>query len=130
MANRGGFGLPVKGTVSSSKGGQETLAVSRDANGSTIVDLNAGNVHIFILKGSVTLVFTGAVSGKACSLSLVLVQDATGGRAITWPSSVKWLPAGVAPTFTTTLNTTSIVELFTVDGGIVWYAGLSGTGIA
>ena len=130
MANRGQYGLPTRGVVSAARGGQETFAPRTIANGVTVVDLAAANAFQFELGGSVTFVFVGAVPGKACSATLLLTQDTTGGRAITWPSSVKWLPAGSAPTFTTTASTHTVIEMFTVDGGIVWFAGLAGTGIA
>lgn len=130
MANRGQYGLPTRGAVTATRGGTETVAARRLANGATVVDLAAGNVHPFDLGGSVTFVFVGAVDGKACSFTILAMQDATGGRAITWPASVKWLPAGAAPTFTTTANTWSIVQCFTIDGGTTVFAGLAGTGIA
>ena len=129
-ANRGQYGLPSLAAVTTNKGGLERVAERRYANGVTVVDIAAGNAHLFTLTGSVTFAFVGAVPGKACSATLLLTQDATGGRAITWPSSVKWLPAGSAPTFTTTANTHTVIEMFTVDGGIVWFVGLAGTGIA
>ena len=70
------------------------------------------------------------IRDRLCSLTLLITQDGTGGRSITWPASVKWMPAGSAPTFTTTASTVSVVELFTIDNGTTWYAGLAGTGIS
>ena len=130
MANRGQFGLPTRGVVNAARGGQEAFAPKCIANGVTVVDLAAANVFQFELGGSVTFAFVGALPGRACSATLLLTQDATGSRAITWPSSVKWLPAGSVPAFTTTANTHTVIEMFTVDGGIIWFAGLAGTGIA
>ena len=116
--------------VDRENGGLETLATNATATGAVTVDLANGNLHHLTLTGNVTLTLSGSTNSKVCSLTLLLTQDATGGRAITWPASVKWLPAGTAPTFTTTASTRSVVEMFTIDGGTTWFAGLAGTGIA
>lgn len=109
----------------------ETTATNSTATGSVTVNLANGNVHALTLTGNVTtLTLSGSTASACCSLTLVITQDATGGRSITWPASVKWLPAGSAPTFTTTASTVSVVELFTINNGTTWYAGLAGTGIA
>ena len=123
--------MPLRGgEVRATNGGLETLASNAAATGAVTVSLANGNVHHLTLTGAVTLTLSDAVNGMVCSLTLLLTQDATGGRAITWPASVKWMPAGAAPTFTTTASTRSIVELFTIDGGTTWFAALAGTGIA
>lgn len=112
-------------------GGVETVATNSTATGSVTVDLANGNLHALTLTGNITtLTLTGSTASRLCSLTLVITQDSTGGRSITWPASVKWLPAGSAPTFTTTLSTVSVVELFTIDNGTTWYAGLAGTGLS
>lgn len=54
------------------------------------------------MTGNVTLSFTAPQrAGTMCVL--ITVQDATGGRTITWPSSVKW-PGGSAGTPTNAAN--------------------------
>ena len=112
-------------------GGVETFATNSTATGSVTVDLANGNLHALTLTGNVTsLTLSGTTASRLCSLTLVITQDSTGGRSITWPASVKWLPSGSAPTFTTTASTVSIVEMFTIDNGTTWYAGLAGTGIS
>lgn len=124
----------VRGTlnaVARINGGVETFATNSSATGSVTVDLANGNLHALTLTGNVTsLTLSGTTASRLCSLTLVITQDSTGGRSITWPASVKWLPAGSAPTFTTTLSTVSVVEMFTIDNGTTWYAGLAGTGIS
>ena len=122
--------LATLGAVDRENGGLETLASNATATGAVTVNLSNGNLHHLTLTGNVTLTLSGATNGRVCSLTLLITQDATGGRSITWPASVKWLPAGSAPSFTTTASTRSIVELFTIDGGTTWFAGLAGSGIA
>lgn len=122
--------LATLAAVDRENGGLETLASNATSTGAVTVNLSNGNLHHLTLTGNTTLTLSGATNGKVCSLTLLLTQDGTGGRSVTWPASVKWMPAGAAPSFTTTASTRSIVELFTIDGGTTWFAGLAGTGIA
>ena len=84
------------------------------------VDLSAGNVFNLTLTGNCTFTFSNApASGKMGQCLLFLVQDSTGSRLVTWPSSVKW-PSATAPTLTTTAGAADILRLVTVDGGTTW----------
>ncbi len=71
------------------------------------------------LTGSVTFTFPTATAGR--SFLLVLRQDATGGRTVTWPTvtnPVRW-PGGTDPTITSTASRTDLYA-FTADG-TRWY---------
>jgi hypothetical protein len=84
------------------------------ANTSTAytIDLTNGSVQILTLTGNCTFTFPAATAGR--SFFLLLKQDATGGRTVTWPAAVKW-PGGTAPTITgTALRLDKYV--FTADG--------------
>ena len=86
-----------------------TLQTATGIVGTTIIDWTLGNKFKFTFgAGNETLAFTAP--SNPCSLTLILVQDATGSRTITWPASVKW-PGGTAPTLTTTANAIDIVSL-------------------
>ncbi len=65
------------------------------------ISLANGSVQILTLTGNCTYTFPTPVAGK--SFTLVQLQDATGGRTVTWPASVKW-PANTAPTITSTAS--------------------------
>lgn len=70
------------------------------------IDWNNGlNQHV-ILTGNVTFTFSNGVSGRR--YSLILKQDGTGGRTVTWPAGARW-SGGTAPTITSTLNKTTYV---------------------
>ena len=73
------------------------------------VDWSRGNTQSVTLGGNRTLTFShGQKGGK---YTLVLKQDATGSRTVTWPSSVHW--AGViGPTLTTTAGKTDYINFF------------------
>lgn len=95
--------------------------------------LNSGtNVAIALSNGTVqTITLTGnwnpsswptAFAGMA--FTLFIKQDGTGGRTITWPSSVKW-PGGVAPTITSTANKVDKIT-FQCPDGTNWFAVVNG----
>jgi len=85
------------------------------------IDLDNGSLQILTLTGSCTFTFPTATSGK--SFMLLLKQDATGSRTVTWPASVKW-PASTAPTITSTASKAD-KYIFTADG-TYWYGTTAG----
>jgi hypothetical protein len=88
------------------------------ANTSTAytIDLANGTVQILTLTGNCTFTFPTATAGK--SFTMLLKQDATGSRTVTWSSSVKW-PASTAPTITSTASKGD-KYVFTADGTYWW----------
>jgi hypothetical protein len=87
------------------------------ANSSTAITLalTNGTVQIITLTGNATITMPTATSGK--SFILLLKQDGTGSRTVTW-STVKW-PAGTAPTITSTASKQDIFSFFA--DGTNWY---------
>jgi hypothetical protein len=89
----------------------EEVATANTSTAYTI-DLAGGSVQILTLTGNCTFTFPTATAGR--SFFLLLKQDATGSRTVTWPAAVKW-PGGTAPTITSTaLRLDKFV--FTADG--------------
>lgn len=93
------------------------------ANTSTAytIDLVNGTVQILTLTGNCTFTFPTAVAGK--SFLVMLRQDGTGSRTVTWPASVKW-PGGTAPTITATASKQDILSF--VSDGTNWYGATGG----
>ena len=87
------------------------------ANSSTAITLalTNGTVQIITLTGNATITMPTAVSGK--SFLLMLKQDGTGSRTVTW-STVKW-SGGTAPTITATASKQDIYSFF--SDGTNWY---------
>ena len=79
-------------------------------DGATTIDWKLGLKFEFTF-GAFNEVFTFTAPSKSCNLLLVLIQDGTGSRTVTWPATVKW-PAGIAPTLTTDANGIDIVTFF------------------
>lgn len=93
----------------------EEVATANTSTAYTI-DLANGSVQILTLTGNCTFTFPTAVAGQ--SFTMLLKQDATGSRTVTWPSSVKW-PASTAPTITSTASKGDKF-VFTCDGTYWW----------
>lgn len=82
-----------------------------DGNSSTAdtIDWRLGNHHKSTLTGNCTYTFTAPAG--ATTITLKLVQDATGSRTATWPATVKW-PGGTAPTLTTTASAVDFISCY------------------
>ena len=94
------------------------------ANSSTAItlDLANGTVQIITLTGNCVYTFPTPVAGK--SFTLIHLQDATGSRTVTWPSTVDW-PSATAPTLTATaLRGDKFV--FTAISGTSWLGAVAG----
>jgi hypothetical protein len=94
------------------------------ANTSTAytVDLANGSLQILTLTGNCTFTFPTPVAGK--SFIMILKQDGTGSRTVTWPSSVKW-PASTAPTITSTASKAD-KYIFTAIDSSYWLGSTGG----
>lgn len=113
--------------VTNIDGGKEVVNTVAAAGATETLDLGDGNVHDVTLDEDCTLTFAGATAGVACSFTLLLRQDGTGGWTTTWPGSVVWA-GGTAPTLDETASTVAVLTFFTLDGGTVWYGFPTGGG--
>lgn len=82
----------------------------------TTVDWNLSASQWGLLSGNTTLTFTAPPAGTRVMLRVI--QDRTGSRTVTWPSTVRWL-GGSAPTLSTTAGDVDIVTFFW-DGYTYW----------
>ena len=89
----------------------EEVATANTSTAYTI-DLANGSVQILTLTGNCTFTFPTATAGR--SFIMILKQDGTGSRTVTWPAAVKW-PSGTAPTITATASKAD-KYVFTADG--------------
>lgn len=79
------------------------------------IDLANGTVQKLTLTGNCTFTFPTATAGK--SFMLLLTQDGTGSRTVTWPTGsnrVRW-PGSTSPTITATAGRMD-KYVFTADG--------------
>lgn len=98
------------------------------ASGSTeTLDVSTAGVHDVTLTDDCTFTFTGATSGHADSMVLLLRQDGSGGHAVTWPGTVEW-QSDIEPSLSTAANAVATLIFWTVDGGTTWFGALTGPG--
>ena len=101
----------IASSVVSTKWATQLWVARNDAGNSgtsLAVDFDEGNVQTVTLTDNVTFTFSNSKDGAA--YTLILKQDATGSRTVTWPASVKW-PGGSAPTLSTAANAIDIVTI-------------------
>lgn len=120
LTNKTISGGTISGTVAGSPtysgkpiftANQPTLVA--DADGVTVTfDMNAGNIHRVTLGGNRTLATTNV--GTPQAFVIMLKQDATGSRTVTWFNGILWAQ-GTVPTLTTTASKTDIFG-FIYDG--------------
>lgn len=111
------------------RGVVETL-VTDDSGAALDLDASTATVFEITLTGSPTFTFSGAVAaGSVSAFTLVLVQDATGSRTVTWPASVTWA-GGTAPTLSTAAAAVDVLTFFTTDGGTTWRGFTGGLAFA
>lgn len=86
------------------------------------INWNNSNKQLSTLTGNCT--FTFVDPNGPTNMLVRLVQDATGGRTVTWPASVKW-PGGTAPTLSTAANAIDIVSFYFDGTNYYGQAGLN-----
>jgi hypothetical protein len=111
----------LDGKVNTTNGGGEVYFDAGNSGTAKTLDLVNGNVQKLTLTGNCTITLTGPTTGAYRSMLLLVFQDGTGSRTITWPGSVRWGTAG-APTLSTGTGKMDKILLDTVDGGTNWYA--------
>ena len=106
-------------------------AETGNAIGNTIadqpIDITDGNVITATLNvATTTFTFSNpSASGSGCSFTLILTQDASGSRAVTWPAAVKWARA-TAPTLSSGAADVDIFAFISVDAGTTWFGFTAG----
>jgi hypothetical protein len=101
--------------------------ITTDTDGSTVTfDLSVSDWHQLTLGGNRTLALANATTGQ--QFTLILIQDGTGSRTVTWFSTIKW-PGGTAPTLTTTAGG---IDVFTFKcyGSATFYGFTPGQAMA
>jgi hypothetical protein len=98
-----GLGTGAGATAVITTTGQFNLGLpSANCGAATNVDWNSGQQQSLTLNAaSCTLTFANPISG-APRYTLVLVQDGTGGRLVSWPGTILW-EGGAAPTLSTAI---------------------------
>lgn len=99
---------------------RETPTVA-DTSTAYTVTITDGTLFDLTLTGNCTFTFPTATAGR--QFTLILKQDGTGSRTITWPSAVRWA-TGTAPTITATVSKTDVISF--VAEGTYWLGFVGG----
>jgi hypothetical protein len=101
---------------------QFNATLNNVGNSSTAVTVNwnDSNIQLVTLTGNATLTFTNPASGGR--YVLIVKQDATGSRTVTWPAAVLW-SGGSAPTLTTTASKVDVISFLYDNVNSKYYAG-------
>jgi len=89
-------------------------------DGTTTIDWKLGNKFKFTF-GAQNETFTFTAPSNSCNLLLLMVQDATGGRTVTWPGTVKWVDS-IEPSWGTGADAINIATFY-YDGTSYYGAG-------
>lgn len=82
-------------------------------DGATIaLDWDNGNRQYVTLAGNRTFTFANPLEGSG--YTIVLIQDGTGSRTITWPAGIRWV-GGAVPTLTTTASSWDVIVFIYVN---------------
>lgn len=97
----------------------KTVASYSDVNaatdGATITfDCNLSNKHTVTLGGNRTLAVSNVAVGQP--FLVVLSQDSTGSRTVTWWSGIRW-PGGVVPTLSTVASKADVFGFLPIAAG-------------
>ena len=94
----------------------KNVANSVTASGATTtIDMTASNFHVVTMNASTTFSLSNLASAITSSGTLVIKQDATGGRSFTLPSSCKTPVGGASIVQYTGANSTSILSYIVVS---------------
>jgi hypothetical protein len=94
----------------------KNVANSVTASGATTtIDMTASNFHVITMNASTTFSLSNLASAITSSGTLVIKQDATGGRSFTLPSSCKTPVGGASIVQYTGANSTSILSYIVVS---------------
>lgn len=101
----------------------ETLvggAAGTNTSSSYTVDISTGNTYHLILNANCAFAFSNAPANVSSYITILLKQDATGGRTATWPLTVVWAD-DTPPTITTTASSWVLYHFLTTNGGKTWF---------
>lgn len=89
--------------------------INANADAATVtINMDLSDKHQVTLGGNRTLAVNNDNDGQ--TFLLILQQDATGGRTVTWWAGILW-PGGTVPTLTTTANKRDVFSFLRLSAG-------------
>ncbi len=100
-------------------GGGEALGTASSSTGTLDLSDATKTIWSASLAANATTVKLPTGMTAPLGISVILTQDSTGGRTVTWPSSVTWA-GGSAPVINPAASARTVVSLVSIDGGASW----------
>lgn len=100
------------------KGRAIFVAAPESASGALALDASIG-YHDVVLDENTSISITAVPASTGARMDIMLTQDATGNRTVTWPANVDW-PGGAAPVLSTAAGASDWVTLVSVGPGSPW----------
>lgn len=122
MSGLGASGAVEAGPVTFRRRVGEAVS-SSIAGGRHHVDFGRGTIHHVTMYANTTVTMPEPRPGVG--FTLMLQQDGTGSRTVTWPSTVAW-GGGTAPTLTATANKTDVISFVGAPDGRRWFGFVGG----
>ena len=92
---------------------------------SNTVTVNASASDYFTLSMTANVTTLTLSSVPSCkTLMIVITQDATGSRTMSWPAAFKWA-GGTSGSLSTSASAKDLLAITTFDSGTTWYATLA-----
>ena len=113
------------GTYIQAVGYADTVVALGNTGTAINLDLTGGNVFTATLTGNATITVRFPVATGASSFTLILTNDATANRTITYAGGTFKFPGGAAAlSRTTTANAIDVWFFFTPDGGTTYFGSI------
>jgi hypothetical protein len=104
---------------------KDFLQANTNVNAANTCDLSVSNFFRLVMTASAQFTFINAPSsGTAQQFSLLIMQDATGGRSPTFANTVYWAGGSIPPA-TTAANSRDLWTFITYDGGSTYWGTLT-----
>jgi hypothetical protein len=117
----------TSGTYAQAVGYADTVVALGNTGTAINLDVTGGNVFSATLNGNATITVRFPVATGASSFTLILTNDATPGRTVSFVGSGATFkyPGGAASlSRTTTANAIDVWFFFTPDGGTTYYGSI------
>jgi len=101
------------------------MVANTNTNGANTVNLADSNYFRHVMTANVAYTFINAPSsGTSQMISLLLIQDASGGRGPTFANTIYWA-GGAQPPATIAANARDLWTFITFDGGSTYWGTLT-----
>jgi hypothetical protein len=104
----------------------DVTTTTASSGASYTINKALSDIFDITLTANCTLSFSNIPASNTTTFIVILRQDGTGSRTVTWPGSVTWA-SGSTPTLNTSASAVDIFTFLTDNGGTTVYGFTTGT---